>query len=307
MVRALLAAALLGLAGCEAGPDEQLDLLGENIFTGALSKDGSLAVVGAVEGGIWVLQQGRKLHELKHSDGESALESASISPDSRRIATASGNRWHVWSAQSGRELNAGTMDSLIRAVAVDNFGRLLIGTLNGGYWLDGDNGLQLSGTTTRALALDGKRLMLGNDDGLVTLWTVGARRPSHQWQLSDQVEVVALEQDQGFAGARDAPSRLLAIGEGAVNAELAQESSYYPQPITITAARIVAGGIWLGNTQRRAAFWDYSNLTEPSQTWRMPVRKGSNPGSARIVAFSRDGQRVRALTGTGHLATLVRQ
>ncbi|MGB0957579.1 MAG: hypothetical protein ACPGUF_03815, partial [Litorivicinus sp.] len=60
-------------------------------------------------------------------------------------------------------------------------------------------------------------------------------------------------------------------------------------------------------TQRRAAFWSFDNLLEPAQVWRMPVRKGSNPGSARVVAFSRDGQAIQALTGTGHLATLVRK
>ncbi len=307
MVRALLIAALLALAGCEDGPDEHLDLLGENLFTGALSKDGDLVVVGAVEGGIWVFERGVKTHELTHSEDEAALESASISPDSRRIATASGRRWHVWSTESGRELAAGELDSLIRTIAVDNFGRVLVGTLNGGYWLDGDSGLQLSSTTTRAVALDGKRLMLGNDDGLVTLWPVGARRPSHQWQLSDQVEVVALEGEQGFAAARNAPARLLAIGDSAVVGELAQEKSYYPLPITATAARIVKDGVWVGNTQRRAAFWSFDNLLEPAQVWRMPVRKGSNPGSARVVAFSRDGQAIQALTGTGHLATLVRK
>lgn len=197
MVRALLISLVLILAGCESGPDSSIDLLGENIFTGAISNDGKVVVVGGVERGIHVYVNGIETHKLQHTEGEeTALAAVGISPDGRRIVTATGSEYIVWSTESGRELSRESLNSLIRAIAVDNRGRVLAGALDGAFWIDPAGSLVLSPFTTRAVALDGKRLMVGDDTGLVTLWNAGERSPIRQWQVADAVETVAFYKDQ---------------------------------------------------------------------------------------------------------------
>lgn len=307
MVRTLLISLALILSGCESGPDSSIDLLGENIFTGTLSNDGKVIVVGGVERGIHVYVNGQEVHRLRHSpDGETALAAAGVSPDGRRIVTATGSEYVVWSTESGRELSRETLNSLIRAIAVDNRGRVLAGALDGAFWIAPEGSLVLSPFTTRAVALDGKRLMVGDDSGLVTLWNVGERSPIRQWQVADAVETVAFYKDQGLIGPRNLPTRLVAINEGAVNAELPVEKSYYPQPVSLISARVGAQGVWAANSIRRLAYWSFDDLSEPKGIWRISQRSGSNPGSGRITAISKDAATVTAITATGKLASFTR-
>lgn len=306
MVRALLISLAILLAGCEAGPDNHVDLLGENAFAGAISNDGRVIVLGGVRGGIQLFVDGRATHALQKPDEQIAIEDASISPDGRRIATASGNSYSIFSTESGRNLQSGTVPGLIKSIAVDNRGRLLIGTLQGAFWLSGDNNLLLSDQPTRAVALDGRRGIIGNDAGQVTLWGLGESRPMRQWQMNDAVTAVAVQGDQAAASSRGHPTRLLSAGTRAIDAELKQEKNYYPTPVGAVAIRLVQGGVWIGNNLKRAAYWDYQDLTEPAQIWRMPTRKGSNPGSARVLGFSRDAKAPVIAIATGHSGVLTR-
>ena len=308
MVRALLILIALSLAGCEAGPDTSVDLLGENVFTGAVSNDARVVVIGGVEQGIHVFVNGVEQHKLQHSeDGETALAAVGISPNGRRIVTATGSEYIVWSSESGRELIRESLNTLIRAVAVDNRGRVLAGALDGAFWLDPEGGsLVLSPFTTRAVALDGKRLMVGDDSGLVTLWNAGERSPIRQWQVADSVETVAFYKDQGLIGPRNSPTRLVAINPGGVDAELPQEKLYYPQPVSLVTARVGAQGVWTANGVRRLAYWNYNDLAEPTALWRISQRSGSNPGSGRITSISADGTTVKAVTATGKLVEFTR-
>ena len=306
MVRALLILSALSLAGCDPGPDQWVDLLGENAFAGDISKDGRIIVMGGSKRGVRLFVDGRETHTLHKNDGVVAIEDAALSPNATRIATASGNQYAVFSVESGRKLKTGSAPALIKSIAVDNQGSVLLGTLAGAYWLTGNDNLQLSPQATRAVALDGRRGVIGNDQGQVSLWWLGDRRPVRQWQMGGPVESVALEDDQLAAATRDQPTRLMSVGGQATDAELPQESSYYPTPVGVVSIRITRDGVWTGNNLKRAAFWSYQDLSQPAQIWRMPVRGGANPGSARILGFSRDEKKPVAIVATGHRVELVR-
>ena len=306
MVRALLILASLALAGCEDGPDNRVDLLGENAYAGDISKDGRIIVLAGTDAGIKVYLDQTERHSLTKSNNVVAIEDASISPDGRRIATASGNSYAIFSSESGRRLQEGTVPGLIKSIAVDNRSRLLLGTLQGAFWLSGDNNLQLSTQPTRAVALDGRRGIIGNDQGQVSVWALGATRPDYQFQMDGAVQAVAIDGAQAAASAKDVPTRLLSVGSGGKSAELPQETHYYPTPVFAEAMRITPNGIWIGNSLKRAAYWDFQALDEPAQIWRMPTRGGSNPGSARILGFSKDTKKPAALIATGHRVELIR-
>lgn len=306
MVRTLLILATLMLAGCEDGPDSRVDLLGENAYAGSISKDGRIIVLAGTDNGIVLFVDQQKTHTLEPPGQAVAIEDASISPDGRRIATASGNRYAIFSSQSGRRLQQGSVPGLIKSIAVDNQARLLIGTLQGAFWLSGDNNLQLSNLATRAVALDGRRGIVGNDAGQISVWALGASRPDYQFQMQGAVQSVAIDGDQAAASSKDQPTRLLAIGPQGKNAALAQETHYYPTPVFAEALRITPTGVWIGNSLKRAAYWDYADLSEPAQTWRMPTRAGSNPGSARLLDFSKDTKKPVAVIATGHRVELIR-
>ena len=306
MVRALLILTAALLAGCEPGPDASVDLLGENAFAGDISKDGRVIVMGGPRDGVRLFVDSRETHRLHTDDQVVAIEDASLSPSASRVATASGNQYSVFSVESGRKLQSGTVPGLIKSIAVDNQGRVLLGTLAGAFWLTGDDNLQLSPLPTRAVALDGRRGVIGNDEGQVSLWWLGDRRPVRQWQMNGAVESVALQGDQVAASSRNIPTRLMSAGENGRDAELPQESSYYPTPVGVVSIRLTKDGVWTGNNLKRAAFWSYQDLSQPEQIWRMPTRKGSNPGSARVLGFSRDTKKPVAIVATGHRIELVR-
>ncbi|MDQ3259022.1 MAG: AAA-like domain-containing protein, partial [Acidobacteriota bacterium] len=157
------------------------------VYAVAFSPDGKTLVTGSGDGTakLWKVTTGEELMTLNDHTG--AIYSAAFSPDGKTLATDSRTAMKLWDAASGREMavftgqidQAGRMDEVSSvmfspdgktlAVALHDVALMYdVATRQRRATLTGHTG----GVASLAFSSDSKRLVTGEQDGMVRLWDV---------------------------------------------------------------------------------------------------------------------------------------
>ena len=105
--KTLAAAGLLLLIGCSDKPERTLAMAAQGIYTGDISSNGELALIGSMNHGasLWQTGPGERLYNWNHeSGGFTDLVATAFSADGTKAATAAPRSLVVWDTATGRDL-----------------------------------------------------------------------------------------------------------------------------------------------------------------------------------------------------------
>lgn len=325
--RRLLLALLLGvsLGACDGGdqPAQSWEVAVKGTYSGALSEDGRLAVIGSIThgGSLWQTAKGERLFNWNHRRGEySNIIACGFSPDARFALTADHQTMVLWSTESGKALTFWTAPSEVLSIDLTpdgNYALLGLGDFSVVLFDVKRGGIQRSfyhENRVRSVALseDGKLAVSGSDDQSARLWDLESGKALFTWQHEAEVLTVALSPRGGRAltVAKYDRAVIWDTGTGKAVGELPLQSSAIKRGKSFTSATFSANGSLLltGNTEREVELWDISSMQRLAQ-WTVPKRDPWKPTGASIVAvsFSEKKDRFYAIASNGYIHELKRE
>ena len=165
------------LAACSGGesPSRTWEVAAQGVFTGALSSEADLVIVGSMNHGasLWKTPEHERLYNWSHAQGEFAeLVAASFSPDGSRAVTSDPSTLVLWNTATGEALEYwGTPGSVLDValladnrhalLGLDNHTALLFDAASGAY----QQTLRHEGEVGAvAISQDGHHALTGSDD-----------------------------------------------------------------------------------------------------------------------------------------------
>ena len=311
----LLAACLL-LAGCSSpeSPEQTVTLAAQGLYTGELSGDASLGVVGSINHGasLWRTSDGERLYNWSHQPGEFAtLVASAFSADGTHAVTTDPRTLVVWDTRSGEALAYWTTPGAVLDVdLVPDGSQVFMGLEDHSAVLfDAQSGdhlhtfLHAGVVGTVAVSADGLWALTGSDDETAVLWDLRTGTKVHTLAHDNPVRVVALSHSGRYLFSA-AQGQALALWDGASGSRL---HTIYERNPGLTSARFSADErhLLLGYVNRTIELWDVQTATR-LQRWTAKARNPWHPTGAAILAvsFSDHPRTYYALAGDGRLVEL---
>ncbi|NOX51400.1 MAG: hypothetical protein GXP16_12830 [Gammaproteobacteria bacterium] len=311
------ASILLLLGGCTGGksPDRTFEIAAKGLYTGALSSDGELALIGSLHHGasLWRTQRNERLFNWSHAQGEYAqLVSAAISVDGTHAVTTDPRTLVLWNTQTGQAVNYWGTPGAVLDVAIFNDNRhVLLGLDNhSALVFDAQTGdyqqtmLHQGSVGAVALNREGTLALTGSDDNSAVLWNLNDGTALHYYQHDNPIRAVALSPSGRFAFTA-ALGDLVAIWDNESGQQIHQIHNGMNHGVR--SARFSDDDTWLvvGYTNRQIKLISVSSGQVVDQ-WDPGTRHVMRPTGAAIleVAISVDNQTIWALSGDGRLLRL---
>jgi WD40 repeat protein len=303
------------LSACSSGeaPLSSLRMAVQGLHTGAISIDGSKAVVGSINhgGSLWELDKQERLFDWNHkAEDYSTINITAFSPEGQFAATADIQNLVLWNTEDGSSLRFWTSPGEILSMALGPNGRFaLLGLTNftavlfdiqrGGILRVFQHDARVKSVS---LSLDGSLALTGSEDETARVWDVQSGDMLQEYKHDDPVQLVRLSPDGKLAlsVSKYDKSDIWSTENGQRVASLPIRQFAVERGMTFTAARFSEDGRQLltGTTDRSIQLWNTGagNLVK---RWTIPKLKAWKPSSATVldVAFSNGGYQAVASNG----------
>ena len=320
----LFLAGCLLLNGCGQGqaPSKSIEVAVKGLYSGALSDDGKLGVIGSIHhgGSLWRTTQNERLFNWNHKAGDTTnIIASGFSPEGDYALTADHQTMVLWSTTDGKALTFWTAPNEVLDVDLTsngNFAFLGLGDNSAVLFDVKKGGIKRSfyhnnRVSAVALSDDGQLALTGDDDGVAKLWDVQQGKMLFEWTHEDQIVSVALspQGDKAVTVAKYDKAVVWNTQTGKAINQFDLALSMVRRGQAFTSIRFSNDGKQLltGNSDRKVQLWDSKTLTELS-SWTVPKRDPWKPTSASIVAvsFSATSKQYIALSSNGFSHTLKR-
>ncbi|WP_083610038.1 WD40 repeat domain-containing protein [Neptunomonas phycophila] len=309
------------LSACDntSSPSDSQRFTTLGAYSGAISQDGSLAVVGAQEegGSLWNIQRKARLYDWNHASGERSLIAAtSFSPDGLFAATATQQDLVLWHTDTGQAEWFWKAPGEILDMALGEQGQYaLLGLSNqAAVYFDIINGgikqtlPHQARVRTVDLSDDAELAITGADDYTTTVWNLATAEPLHTLTLDNVIDVAALSPDGRLAFSASTLDKAIIwdTASGKVLHTLSSSEGLIPKRVSYVAARFSSNGNQLltGTSSGLIQLWN-SQTGQLTKSWRAQKREAYGPNSTSIydVAFGSNGT-YYAMGSNGVLNTL---
>ncbi len=308
---------LLTACGDSDKPSASWSLAAQGFYSGALSDNGQLAVVGSLNHGasMWRILDQERLFNWAHERGEYVeLVAADFSPDGSRAVTTDPRTLVLWDTQSGRALNYWATPGAVLDVALlgdnrhvlmgmDDHSALLFDAESGGYEFtflhEGEVG-------SVSVNQDGEYALTGSDDHSAVLWSLNSGEAIHTFRHDNPVRAVSLSPAATYSFTA-AQGDLVAIWHNDTGQRL--HTLYDGINHGVVTARFSADErlVAVGYTNRQVALFDVATGNK-LQNWDPGTRHPMRATGATIleIAFADNAATLYALAGDGRLLQLRR-
>lgn len=317
--------ALLALAGCEkpALPDKSIEVAAQGLYSGALSDDATVAVVGSIVhgGSLWRVETAERLFDWNHRKGaKTEITSVAVTSHGEYAVTVEYSDMVLWNARTGQSLTWFAAPSEILAIDLSPDGRYAILGLadHTAVLFDirrGGGNLRVFNHQGRvssvSLSGDGQLLVTGSDDHSARAWNVSSGQLLHEWHHREPVVLVTIAPDgtRAFSVSKYDRAVVWDVQNGTELGVIPLRATAVQRGQTFTAARFSPNGDLLltGSSDRVVQLWDTHTFSQVAH-WVMPKRKAWKPTGAAVlsVAFDADGNRYYALASNGFIHRLKR-
>ncbi|XOV83949.1 MAG: WD40 repeat domain-containing protein [bacterium] len=310
---------LLALSACSSDdrPSGSWELAAQGFYTGAISANGQLAVVGSLNHGasMWRTSDKERLFNWAHASGEFAqLVAAGFSPDGTKAVTTDPRTLVLWDTSSGKALNYWATPGAVMDVAVLNDNRhvllglkdhsaLLFDATSGAY----ESTLLHQGVVGSVdVTAAGDMALTGSDDYTAVLWHLNSGAARHTFQHDNPVRTVALS-EQGNYSFTAAQGDLVAIWDNSSGALMHTLHSGINHGAVSARFSSDESLLAVGYANRRIILYRVSD-GRTLQTWDPGTRHAMRPTGASIleIAFHENSATLLALSGDGRLLQLQR-
>lgn len=311
----LVLTGMLFLAGCtgERSPAQTWEVAAQGLYTGALSEDAGLLIVGSLNHGasLWRTGDHERLFNWSHQSGEYAeLVAAAFSPDGSRAVTTDPRTLVLWDTNTGRALNywatpgavldvAMFPDNRLTLLGMDDHSALVFDAESGSYEMT----LLHEGKVGAVDVMrNGEAALTGSDDNTAVLWSLNQQQPLHTYRHDNPVREVRLSPDGRFAFTA-AQGDLVALWDNTSGERL----HVFHKGINhgVTHARFSANNdsVAVGYANRKVVLYAVPS-GRTLQRWDPGRRHAMRASGAAILGlgFGRDG--LYATTGDGRLLRL---
>ena len=261
----LATALLLGACGSSDAPRASYELAAQGVYTGALSEDSSLSVVGSLNHGasLWRTTDHERLFNWAHKPGEFAdLVATAFSADGTRAVTTDPRTLVIWDTTSGEALAFWTTPAAVLDVAlIPNGAQIVMGLEDHSAILfDAELGDHLQTFLHEGVvgavdvSGDGLWALTASDDETAVLWNLSNGDKVHTFQHQNPVRVAALSESAQYVFSA-AQGKEVALWDGATGNRL---HTLYERNRGITSARFSADErlLLLGYVNRTIELWD---------------------------------------------------
>lgn len=310
-----LVAVLLSACDGRGAPEAAHELAVQGVYSGALSENSQLALVGSLNHGasLWRTSEPVRLFDWNHrQDDYSDLVATAFAPDGTRAVTTDPRTLVVWDTASGEALAHWATPGAARDVALSADGRVLIGLSDHSAVLfDAGSGdhlhtlLHEGVVGTVALSDDGRWALTGSDDNSAVLWNADTGETVHRLQHDNPVRAVAVS-SQGrylFAASQDSRVAVYNGAEGGPVLLLGERIR------GVTSARFSDDErlLLVGYVNRTVELWDVT-AGRRLERWHAGSRNPwrSHGSAVLAVGFAATAGRYFALSGDGRLLELRR-
>lgn len=264
------------LSGCGDTPKRTLETTVQGAYSVTLSPDGQYALVGSIKhgGSLWRLQDGERLYNWNHAQGQqSNIIASTFSTDSKYAITAETKRFVMWEIATGKPAGFWPADGGVLSLALSDNGRYAIVGQEDytAMYLDLATGSQLStlnhsgDISTVAISADGLTGITGGEDGIIRVWNLPEGKETFAYKMGDDISSVAISSDGSLVFAA------LYYGKGKIwQTKTGQEVTEIGHfRTTMTTAKFSADNSKLltGFTARRVVLWDVQT-GENEKEWR---------------------------------------
>jgi len=306
------------LAGCgdAKAPAATFELAAQGIYTGALSPDSRLGLVGSLNHGasLWRTRDHARLYNWSHRQGEYAnLVAADISADGRRAVTTDPRTLVVWDTVSGEALSYWTTPAAVLDVALVPASELVLMGLedHSAVLFDANRGdhrqtlLHQGPVGAVEVSADGRWALTGSDDETAVLWRIADGEAVHRLSQGNPVRQVAISARGSYLFTASRNERV-AIWDGATG-QVLHTLSERNQGITSARFSSDERHLLVGYVNHIVELWDVLTGTR-IQRWNTRARDPWRPtgGAVLAVGFSEASNRYFALAGDGRLLELSR-
>ena len=303
LIFTLTSAVLLASCGNHEEPSRQLEVAINGVHGGALSDDGSFAVVGSVYhgGSLWSIADGERLYNWNHSDEEESIFiAADVDPSNRWGLSAEAFTMVLWDIDSGQAARFWNAPGEVLDLALVQGGSytllgladhsaVIFNTLRGG----------ISRTFTHQgrvrsvdLSTDGRLAITGSEDRTAVVWDVNTAQAIMRMPHEEDVQQVAISGNgrYAFTAAKYDKAQVwdIELKQPIFKIPLAKEK--LKRGLRITAARFSEDGnqILLGYANRIVELWDIKGRTLV-KSWKLKKRHMWQPTAVAPVdlAFTR--------------------
>lgn len=182
----------------------------QGLYSAALSRDGSAAVIGSIEhgGSYWKTALNDRRFNWNHTKGQyTSIVSTDIDPTGDFAATGAARTLVLWSTVDGRSVGFWNTPGDIKSLKLTNNGDFALVGLDDqtARFFDVKNGgikqTFRTGAIVRAVDVsgDGRLAITGDDSYKVILWDVQTGQKKFEWTLSNRIATVSLSQDGQYA------------------------------------------------------------------------------------------------------------
>jgi WD40 repeat protein len=309
---------LLLLAACSdgSGPEQSWEVAVKGVYSGALSSDGQLSIIGSIThgGSLWETAKGERKFNWNHQQGQySNIIASGFSPEGLFALTADHQTMVLWDTSTGKALTFWTAPNEVMAIdltANGNFALLGLEDYSAVLFDVKRGGIQHTlhhRDRVRSVALsdDGRLAITGSEDQTAKLWDINTGKELFSWSHEDEVITVAIAPngDKALSVAKYDKAMIWNTVSGAAVGELSLRPSAIKRGQTFTSAVFSADSRYLltGNSDRVVQLWDTQTL-KPVARWVVPKRDPWMPTSASIVAvsFSRANNQYYAIASNGY-------
>ena len=307
----LVCFALAACSGAE-DPSRTWEVAAQGVFTGALSTEADLVIVGSMNHGasLWKTPENERLYNWSHAQGEFAeLVAASFSPDGSRAVTSDPSSLVLWNTATGEALEYwGTPGSVLDValladnrhalLGLDNHTALLFDAASGAY----QQTLRHEGEVGAvAISQDGKFALTGSDDYSAVYWDLNSGEIVHTYRHDNPVREVALS-PTGKLAFTAAQGDLVAIWDNTRGIQLHELHNGINHGVVSARFSDDERYLVIGYANRQVTLVDVST-GQVLRRWDPGLRHAMRRGGAAVVevAFKANSGAVLALTGDGRL------
>ncbi len=312
--RLLFLAMFLLASACAEGPNSHQQLATQGLISGALSSDGSAAVVGSLHhgGSFWDLGKGERLFNWNHQAGEfSLIRAAAISSDGNRAVTCVEDAMVVWDTQSGESLQYWRAPSRILTIEMNRQGsRALMGLNNGtASYFDLNTGATLFSfehdAEVRKVAMnaDASLGITGGDDKTAKIWSLESGKLLHSKTLENFIHSLALSPSGNLAFVTSLREDALIwdTASGDIRSQFPNRYTNYTAAVFSEDEQTLTVGTFQGEVKR----WGILE-NRMLNTWQAKPRKSYGGSSSKAILDLADtGSNIVALTSDGLSQTFI--
>ena len=295
----------LALTACSSGepPSSWQNYATLGLYSAAISKDGSMALIGAQEegGSLWNIAKKSRDYDWNHRQGErSIIASVAFSPEGKFAVTANQQDLVLWHTDTGMPEWFWSSPGEILDMALSPDGNYaLLGLANHtAVFFDVKNGgVQRTfrhGGRVRSVALspDGRTAITGADDYTTTLWDIQSGEQIHQRTLENIIDSVAISDDGQTAFSASSLDKAIIwdVGTGKIRHTLSGDESFMPRRVSYLDARFSESGLQLltGNSAGLVQLWN-AKTGKLVKTWEAHKKDPYGPNSTSIYAVGFKG------------------